>query len=408
MQTIDQTFHVTYRYPVTFTTDLFSRENSLLRDVIRAQSTHFPQKVLYVIDASVACLHPGLCASVEAYCRHDAATLALAAPPLLIEGGEQAKNDPSHVTAIQRAIHDHAIDRQAYVVVIGGGAVIDMVGYAAATAHRGVRLIRVPTTVLSQNDSAVGVKNSVNAFGKKNFLGTFAPPAAVLNDANFLGTLSDRDWRSGIAEAIKVALLKDPAFFARIEGDAGALNGREMAAMQALIYRCAELHLAHIATNGDPFEFGSSRPLDFGHWAAHKLEYLSDYRLRHGEAVAIGIALDATYSYLAGLLPADHWHRILPAFTAIGLAVSAPELTLPAPDDPDSYAVLAGLREFREHLGGQLTVMLLRGIGDGVEVHDIDTSLMVESIRLIGEYQATLGTHDTGGTAWIATPTLVR
>jgi len=178
--------------------------------------------------------------------------------------------------------------------------------------------------------------------------------------------------------------------------------------MQALIYRCAELHLAHIATNGDPFEFGSSRPLDFGHWAAHKLEHLSDYRLRHGEAVAIGIALDATYSYLAGLLPADHWHRILPAFTAIGLAVSAPELTLPAPDDPDSYAVLAGLREFREHLGGQLTVMLLRGIGDGVEVHDIDTSLMVESIRLIGEYQATLGTHDTGGTAWIATPTLVR
>ena len=124
--------------------------------------------------------------------------------------------------SVHRAIHEYGIDRHAYVLAVGGGALLDMVGYAAATAHRGVRLVRVPTTVLSQNDSGIGVKNSVNAFGKKNFLGTFAPPFAVFNDFTFLTTLSDRDWRAGISEAIKVALLKDATFFAFLEEHATA------------------------------------------------------------------------------------------------------------------------------------------------------------------------------------------
>ena len=229
--------------------------------------------------------------------------MCLVCPPLLIDGGERAKNDMTNVEMIQGAIHEYGICRHSYVMVIGGGAAIDVVGYAAATAHRGVRLIRVPTTVLSQNDSGIGVKNSVNAFGKKNFLGTFAPPVVVLNDADFLMTLPDRDWRSGISEAIKVALLKDVEFFNFIEKKADRLVDRDMQAMHWLIYRCAQLHIDHIATSGDPFEFGSSRPLDFGHWAAHKLERLSHYTLRHGEAVAIGMALDSTYSYLLDCCP---------------------------------------------------------------------------------------------------------
>ncbi len=272
-------------------------------------------------------------------------------------------------------------------MVIGGGAVIDMVGYAAATAHRGVRLIRVPTTVLSQNDSAVGVKNSVNAFGKKNFLGTFAPPAAVLNDSAFLSTLSDRDWRSGISEAIKVALLKDFKFFEFIEQHAGRLATRDMESMQWLIYRCAQLHLEHIATSGDPFEFGSSRPLDFGHWAAHKLEQLSNYSLRHGEAVAIGLALDSTYAYLSGLLSEESWRRILDVILAVGLPVYAPELS--RHDHSNERCVLQGLNEFREHLGGRLTIMLLEGIGQGIEVHEMDEDRIVQSIALLKFHEAT-------------------
>jgi 3-dehydroquinate synthase len=246
-----------------------------------------------------------------------------------------------------------------------------------------VRLIRIPTTVLSQNDSGVGVKNGINAFGKKNFLGTFAPPYAVLNDSRFLTTLSDRDWRSGIAEAIKVALIKDAAFFEFLEDRATALVSRDMEAMQHLIYRCAALHLHHIATSGDPFELGSARPLDFGHWSAHKLEPLSGYRLRHGEAVAIGIALDTTYSYLSGFIPEPDWRRVLRLLQATGFAIHAPELSEHRDEPGSPHCILHGLSEFREHLGGELTITLLERIGRGFEVHEIDEPRMVESIALL-------------------------
>lgn len=315
--------------------------------------------------------------------------MCLVCPPLVIDGGESAKNDMANVTRIQEAIHHYGICRHSYVLAIGGGAVIDMVGYAAATAHRGVRLIRVPTTVLSQSDSGIGVKNSVNAFEKKNFLGTFAPPVAVLNDANFLTTLSMRDWRSGISEAIKVALLKDVEFFDFIEKHTDRLVDRDMEVMLQLIYRCAQLHLEHIATSGDPFEFGSSRPLDFGHWAAHKLEQLSHYRLRHGEAVATGIALDSTYSYLEGLLPKRDWQRILSLLLALGFDIYVRELSYTLHNQRETRCIFTGLHEFREHLGGQLAIPLLERIGRGIEVNVVDKKTMIRSIALLEEYQST-------------------
>ena len=149
--------------------------------------------------------------------------VTLAGAPLLFEGGEHLKNDPLNVTIVQQAIHAAGLCRHSYVAAVGGGALIDMAGFAAATAHRGVRLIRVPTTVLAQADASIGVKNSINAFGQKNFIGAFAPPVAVLNDVDFLTTLSQRDWIGGVAEAVKVALIKDADFFAFLEKHAGSL-----------------------------------------------------------------------------------------------------------------------------------------------------------------------------------------
>ncbi len=402
LEPIHQRIELCFRYSVLFTNDLFATRNQLFKDTLRAGSGNAPARFICVVDKEVALHHPDLLASIKAYAQHYRELLALVAPPLIVPGGEPVKNDPAQVTAVHRAINDHGIDRHAYALAVGGGAVLDMVGYAAATAHRGVRLVRVPTTVLAQNDSGVGVKNSVNAFGKKNFLGTFAPPFAVLNDAAFLTTLSDRDWRAGISEAIKVALLKDPAFFAFLEDHAASLLARDMAAMEWLVYRCAELHLAHIAS-GDPFETGSSRPLDFGHWAAHKLEPLSGYGLRHGEAVAIGLALDATYAHLAGLLAEDDWRRILDLIGAVGLPLYAPELELREADG--SRAILRGLNEFREHLGGRLTIMLLERIGQGVEVHAMDHGLILASIRGLETYSIEHGaTRLPGGVAWSTAP----
>lgn len=398
MHVIRQEIQVTFSYAVYGTADLFAPGNPLLRDVVAADAAELPKKLLFVVDRGVQRHHPQLLRAIADYCRAHADVMAPARAPLLVEGGEAAKNDARQVTAVLEAIHAAGLCRHAYVVAVGGGAVLDAVGYAAATAHRGVRLIRVPTTVLAQCDAAVGVKNGINAFGKKNFLGTFAPPCAVINDAGFLHTLSARDWRAGMAEAVKVALLKDPVFFAYLEQHAADLAARDMRAMEKLIRRCAELHLEHIAGNGDPFELGSSRPLDHGHWSAHKLEQLSGYALRHGEAVAIGIALDATYAYLSGALGLRAWRRILHLLAALGFALWTPELGrhLDAATHPQS--IFAGLAEFREHLGGRLTITLLQDIGRPFEVHEMDLKLLADAIALLHASHTDL----QGGNAWIS------
>ena len=385
---ITQTVDVTYRYPVVFTTNVFAADNPVLRDLCGRAETGDPSKLLVVLDRGIAAVFPTIVDDITAYCAHVPSITALVRPPLLVEGGEAVKNDHATVEVIQRAISDAGIDRHNYVVVIGGGAVLDMAGFAAATAHRGVRLIRIPTTVLSQNDSGVGVKNGVNQFGKKNVLGTFAPPFAVIDDFAFLRGLPDREWLGGISEAIKVALLKDPVFFAFIEEHAQALVDRDEDAMRWLVYRCAQLHLNHIATSGDPFEMGSSRPLDFGHWSAHKLEQLSDYRWRHGEAVAIGLSVDVTYSELTGLISDTDRNRVIDLFRRLGLPTYAPELSEGLGQANDPRDILRGLNEFREHLGGRLTIMLLHGIGEGFEVNEIDESVMIHSIGVLREEAA--------------------
>ena len=296
MNHLHQSFSVRFTYTVFFTERLFDSTNSVLADFLQPQiQAETRKKLLFVIDSGVIATHSSLEAEIHAYFAQIADIVDLIPDVVIIPGGETAKNEPAYVEKIVDAIDRYGIDRHSYVVAIGGGSVLDLVGYAAAISHRGIRHIRIPTTVLSQNDSGVGVKNGVNYRGKKNFLGTFVPPVAVFNDSQFLNTLDDRDWRSGIAEAVKVALIKDAAFYAWIEAHAEALAARDQSAMDYLIHRCAEMHLAHIS-GGDPFEMGSSRPLDFGHWSAHKLEQLTDFELRHGEAVAIGIALDSLYS----------------------------------------------------------------------------------------------------------------
>ena len=305
MHSIEQSISVGFQYTVHFTTGIFDVANPLLQQTLRSARADQTERVLFVIDDGVANHHPRLIESIAEYCKHHKLNRAVDGPPIVVPGGEISKNDPAHLQSVYQAINDRAICRHSYVVVIGGGAVLDVAGYAAATAHRGIRNIRIPTTVLSQNDSGVGVKTGVNAFGKKNFIGAFAPPHAVINDWNFLSTLDDRDWRAGITEAVKVGLIKDAGFFEWIESNAAALVNRDMPAMQQLIHRCAELHCQHISRSGDPFELGSARPLDFGHWAAHKLEQMTNFELRHGEAVAIGLALDVAYSGLIGSLTHD-------------------------------------------------------------------------------------------------------
>lgn len=383
MSVIQRTIQVGFELRVFFTRNVFGTANPVLRDVLLGGAEERVHGVLVVIDESLAQAQPGLIAQIEAYFAGASDRLKLVCPPMIIEGGERTKNSYFHVSEIHSHIDRYHIDRHSYLIAIGGGALLDMVGLAASTAHRGVRHVRIPTTTLSQADSGVGVKNGINAFGKKNFIGTFTPPYAVVNDSELLVSLSGRDKRAGYVEAVKVALIRDRQFFENIEHDAKALAEFNPEAMQRLIHRCAELHLTHIATSGDPFEFGSARPLDFGHWAAHKLEQLSEYKIRHGEAVAVGIALDVIYARMMGFLDAAATGRILRLLEALGFDLFANELL--HVDSNQSLIILDGLEEFREHLGGQLAITLLKGIGQGFEVHEMSLPKVVEAIYELQE-----------------------
>ncbi len=379
---IVQSFTVRHEYKLHFTDSMFCPENDLLKDIIGNYSRG-PIKTLFVIDQGVSDHHPDLEQKIRAYCKNYRQQLSFTAL-VQIPGGEAAKISDTHVNKVLEAINTQHICRHSFVVVIGGGAVIDAVGYAATIAHRGVKLIRVPTTVLAQNDAAVGVKNGINRFGKKNFIGTFALPYAIINDSVFLDTLEWRDWISGTAEAVKVALIKDASFFSFLENNATAIRNREKDPMQELIYRCARIHMEHIAQGGDPFESGSSRPLDFGHWAAHKMEQMSEYRIRHGEAVAKGIALDVTYAWQAGLLDQASWQRILDLLISLGF-----EMNIPFGEPDDIAILLNGIEEFREHLGGELTITLIDAIGSKYDVHEIDSGMMKRSIGLLNKAATT-------------------
>jgi len=373
---IQRSIQVSWQLRVFFTENVFAPDNLVLRDALADTA---PRKALVVLEDSLAQALPGLEPQIGMYFAAHEHLVRLVRPPLYVCGGERAKNSSGLVGEIYSQLQRHHVDRHSYLIAVGGGALLDVAGFAAATAHRGVRHVRIPTTTLSQADSGVGVKNGLNAFGQKNFIGTFTPPYAVLNDFQLLATLPPRDKRSGYVEAVKVACIRDAAFFDEIEREADQLAVFEPGPMRQLIRRCAELHLDHIASGGDPFEAGSARPLDFGHWAAHKLEQLSHFNISHGEAVAIGMALDVLYSRNTGLLAPAAAARILNLLERLGFKLFADELL--NADNANMPAVLGGIEEFREHLGGELSVTLLTEIGRSVEVHALDPQPIAAAIQ---------------------------
>jgi 3-dehydroquinate synthase len=378
MSAVKKTIHVGFDLRVFFTDHVFDAANLVLKQAMAGEKKGQVKKALLILDEALAQSQPDLAQQIEKYFSTHGDALQLVASPLVIEGGERTKNSDFHVSEIHSQIDRHHIDRHSYIIAVGGGALLDMAGFAAATAHRGIRHIRIPTTTLSQADSGVGVKNGINAFGKKNFIGAFAPPFAVINDFQLLNSLSPRDKRAGYVEAVKVALIRDKDFFETLEHDATALRDFDPGALRRLIRRCAELHLEHIATSGDPFEFGAARPLDFGHWSAHKLEQLSEYQIRHGEAVAVGIALDVIYSRIMGFIDAASAERVLQLLEILGFELFASELL--HVNSQNALLILDGLEEFREHLGGELTITLLKQIGKGFEIHDMNLPKVVEAL----------------------------
>jgi 3-dehydroquinate synthase len=366
---VDIDFSVPFRHRLRFSDDCFGKDWPEVAKLFEAEEG--PARLQVWIDQGVSDSDSSIVERIQA-CIQSSSALTLTRPPQLLVGGEQIKTSDSAIEYLLQAIHDDGLDRRNYVLVIGGGAILDAVGYAAAIAHRGIRLVRFPTTTLAQADSGVGVKNAVNAFGKKNWKGTFSVPWAVVNDQSLLTGLSDRDFRSGFSEAVKVSLLKSPSAFHQLCQNAKQIAARDMSLAIQAIRASVLTHLHHITYGGDPFECNEARPLDFGHWSAHKLESLCKYQLRHGEAVAIGIAIDVVYSSLKHQLPREIVERTLQALHDLELPIFHPKL--------DDAAIFEGLEEFRQHLGGRLTLTMIQDLGKTLQVHTVDLDKMKQAI----------------------------
>lgn len=377
----EQRFQVEFDYPVAFVHGVLSPAQPVLAWAVTRREPGLRRPLYAVLDSGLVKAQPDLPAKLAAYVRAHADLLELRGV-YVVPGGEAVKNDPEISNRLLAEFARARLDRHAVVACFGGGAVLDAVGFAASVAHRGLRFLRLPSTVLAQCDGGVGVKTSLNGFAAKNFVGTFAPPHAVIDDFDLLATLPLRDARAGMAEAVKVALIRDPSLFEFMEANADALARADAAPLATMVRRCAGLHLTHIAGGGDPFEVGSARPLDYGHWSAHRLEIISRHELLHGEAVAIGMLLDARYAEQRGLLSAADLERLAALLHRLGLPTYHPALSA---RDAGELAVLRGLQDFREHLGGALTVTLLHGIGRGAEVNEMDTPTVERAIAWLAE-----------------------
>jgi len=380
---LDVDFAVPFRHRLIFTDDLFDVDQAALLELIEPSESQIP-RVQFWLDEGVANAVPQLKHKLRTFTERHNDRFKAVGNPQIVDGGEAVKNDTHIVERMLKCMNFADLDRRSYVVVIGGGAVLDAVGFSAAIAHRGIRLIRIPTTTLAQGDSGIGVKNSVNLFNKKNWLGTFAVPWGVINDTALLRSLSDRDFFAGFSEAVKVALLKDTKFFRQIVASASQIRQREMAVAGPIIRQSAEWHLKHITAGGDPFEMLEARPLDFGHWSAHKLETMTGFRIRHGEAVAIGVAIDTVYSSLRYGLASSAAHDVLTCLAEMGFDLFDSAVQ-------DTQGLFAGLEEFRQHLGGRLTLTMLEDIGKPINVHEVDENLMHEAISTVAEFARQIG-----------------
>jgi 3-dehydroquinate synthase len=376
---IKQKFQINFKYDIFFTKNAFDLKNKTLKNILN-KSNKTKKNIIVFIDKNVYKKNNFLIKNIKDYFKINKKYINLVKEPILITGGEKSKNHYSIIKCIYKIIDENKICRKSYIIAIGGGTIQDLIGFAAATAHRGIKLIRMPTTTLSQDDSGVGVKNGINFKNKKNFIGCFTAPYAVINDINLLMSLKKENFIEGFSEALKVALIKNKKLFESIKYNINNIINRDEKTVSKIIFECAKIHAYHISKKGDPFENKLSRPLDFGHWAAHKIESLSNYKISHGKSVAIGIALDCTYSYLIKLINKKEWKDIIKTLLKLTLPIYTNELLI---KKNNKYIIFDGLEEFREHLGGKLTITLIKKIGEKIEMHHINKNIYLKTIKIL-------------------------
>lgn len=295
------------------------------------------------------------------------------AVPVEAPDGEAAKN-VEELARLWSAFRAGGLDRRSAVLALGGGVTGDLAGFAAATYMRGVPFVQVPTTLLAQVDASIGGKTGIDHDGVKNLAGAFHNARLVITDPEALATLPDGERRSGLAEVIKHAVIASPEQFSRLE--------RELAesALPAPATLADSLRVKVGVVGRDPYERGERAILNFGHTFGHGVEAVSDYRLPHGYAVAIGMVAAARTAQRAGLATPDLAPRLEALIRLAGLPTACPELRL------DPAAVRAAMSSDKKAQAGRLRLVLIRQIGEPVVTSDIPEPLVQQAIaEMLGE-----------------------
>ena len=340
-------------YPVRIGAGLLAHAGEAVAPLLRRP------RVAVVADAAVAALH-------GATLRASLAAAGVASDWIEVPPGEASKSW-AQLERVCDELLALELDRGELVIAFGGGVVGDLAGFAAAIFKRGIDFVQAPTTLLAQVDSSVGGKTAIDTPRAKNLIGAFHQPRLVLADLDVLSTLPDRELRSGYAEVLKHGLLGDLGYFQRLEAATPAILARNPEALAWAVARSVEIKAAIVAR--DEREGGVRALLNLGHTFGHAIEAETGYGagLNHGEAVGLGCALAFRFSAVRYICPAGDVARAQTAIAAAGLPV---RLAQAGPLSADR--LLAHMAQDKKALGGALTFVLARGIGDAVVVQGVD------------------------------------
>ncbi|MBY5834051.1 3-dehydroquinate synthase [Rhizobium ruizarguesonis] len=328
------------------------------------------RKAAVVTDENVAPLYlKALVASLD--------EAGIASAEVVLPAGEKTKSFEHLITVCDKVL-EARVERNDYVIALGGGVIGDLSGFAAGIVRRGVRFVQVPTSLLSQVDSSVGGKTGINSRHGKNLIGVFHQPDLVLADTDVLNSLSEREFRAGYAEVAKYGLIDKPDFFAWLEANWKAVFTGGSARIEAIAASCQAKADVVVA---DERENGPRALLNLGHTFGHALEAATAYdssRLVHGEGVSIGMVLAHEFSARMNLASPDDARRVERHLKEVGLPTRMSDI----PGDlPPAEMLMDAIAQDKKVKSGKLTFILTRGIGQSFVADDVPASEVISFLR---------------------------
>ena len=320
----------------------------------------FSDKLVIITDPTVKSLHGNtLKQSLNGY--------SFKVTMLEVSEGEEQKSLET-AGRLYRELTGSYAERTTPIIALGGGVIGDLSGFVAATYLRGVPLIQIPTTLLAQVDSSIGGKVAVNHGSLKNKIGAFYQPTLVISDITTLKTLPPEELSDGLAEVIKYGVIRDEELFNYVESNLEQIKSLDDRALETIVFRSAKIKAEVVAK--DERDFGLRNILNYGHTIGHAIESVSDFRVRHGEAVAIGMLAAASISNKLGILDKEAVTRLTNVITSAGLPTGLPGLQL--------ESLVQAMKHDKKILQGKIRFILPRAIGNVLVTDEVNPALIEE------------------------------